>query len=175
MLFLDRSAKDLHSVIIERPLETVWETNECPRDKEISVYTPKLLYTYSNRKIYDIGENTTGIPVIKTQNGVMGKILLKISEELKNCDLDDEYMHEQFFNIICDGCERLVSPIFTWLGGRYLSIKGDCELIEFKRIHSDVKIDSTFYMRTVGWISCMHICKHCVKKCFIYPVQYRLI
>ena len=141
--------------VLARPLETEYVFTDCPHDRVMSVIHPKLLWKKGNRAVYDLGKNTSVIPVLRATEG-SDEIIFNGSEELlENGDLDPAFIHRQHHLSIRTGGKSVeCSPLFTWYAARYFCIEGDAELLEMREVRSDVRATSDFACgnETLNWI-----------------------
>lgn len=131
---------ELRNVIEEKPLDTEYYFTDCPRDHVMESVIPKLIYSDGTRSIYDIGRNTSAIPVVKGK----GEVKIKVSESILDGRLDPDYMHDQYFNINFGDTESTAAMLFTWLAFRYIEVEGDAALERIDIIHADVAVNSDF-------------------------------
>ncbi len=120
--------------------------------------TPKLIKQGDNYKIYDLGVNTTGYPIIKTE-GKKNILLECVYSEEKTVEneLDENHIFAQKSTFITDGREKHYLR-FTWHGFRYFKVSVS-DKIEFSCdsvavVHADVKHTSEFTCNeeTVQWL-----------------------
>lgn len=122
---------------------------DCPANKVIRTVEAKLVKQTDSYKIYDVGENLTGVPVILSSGIVGDKIVCTYSEEiLENGELNPKniFCQESIF-FTDDRKEHKLR--FTWHGFRYLKIASekqdnglDCKVCEV--VHADIKNTSGF-------------------------------
>ncbi len=120
--------------------------------------TPKLIKEGEKYKIYDVGINTTGYPVIMTE-ARKNVVLECVYSEEKTADneLDEKQIFAQKSTFLTD--ERREHYIrFTWHGFRYFKVSAS-EDIDFSCdkvaiVHADVKHTSKFTCNeeTVNWL-----------------------
>ncbi|MBO4594410.1 MAG: alpha-L-rhamnosidase N-terminal domain-containing protein [Clostridia bacterium] len=144
------SWENLPNVVIEKNLDTEYYFSDCPRDKKIKTLIPTLVKDGGVYKVYDLGINTTGIPVIKGA----GEANCLFSESLRDNDIDEKYIHGQYFIVRFGNGTDTASPYFTWLACRYVKVVGNAELVRFDVVHSDVKVTSDFKCDddTLNWL-----------------------
>lgn len=128
-----------------------------PLNNIIRIEKPKLILEKDNYKIYDVGRNITGFPVVLGKITKGRKIDCYYSEEFVDNDLDSETSYKQHTSFICDGrnehCLR-----FTWHGFRYFKIVCDeIEKINVEQccvVHAAVKNTSEFVCdnNILNWI-----------------------
>lgn len=137
------SDADWNSVELTEMPDTRYEYMFSPADRIAGRLKPRIIYSDSDKKIYDVGENITGWAYINVGKSTE-LIKVRFSEEIENGLLDDEKCYDQFFNIIPDGNERIVHPLFTWHGFRYVEVSGDAEMVDCAVIHANVPISTDF-------------------------------
>ena len=153
----DYDASDLPNAVPAPPLseETVYDMIDCPVDKVAKVIKPTKLPEENGIAYYDVGENTTGYPIIRLTAPKGERVTLTFYEEmLPDGSTDDRFNHGQHFSVISDGKGREVRAEFGWYGFRYFTVEGDAEPVEIRVVHSDVKVTSTFECDndTLNWI-----------------------
>ncbi len=120
--------------------------------------TPKLIKEGKNYKIYDVGINTTGYPIITTdacKNVVLECVYSE--ERTEDNELDENHIYAQKSTFLTDG-RREHFIRFTWHGFRYFKVVTSepmdfsCEKVAI--VHADVKRTSTFICdeETVNWL-----------------------
>ena len=134
----------------------------CPADRVIRTVTPVLLREDGDKKIYDAGENISGVVRVTASAPAGTRICLRFAENWNGQDLDyhstgaedyvctsgcKQYMEDVF---ICDGKERTFEPLFTWHAFRYFSVTGPVDGLEVKVIHSNTPVNSTFHSDAEG-------------------------
>ena len=126
-------------------------------DRKIRSLSPKLVTTIGNRKIYDAGENISGLVRVYTRAPYGSRIHLRFAENLtEQQDLDFrstggighsctsgrlQIMEDTF---ITDGKARVFEPKFTWHAFRYFDIVGEFDDLEVAVIHSDCPLTAQF-------------------------------
>lgn len=131
-------------------------------DRIIRTISPKLIAEEGGRKIYDAGENISGIVRIKTNAAAGSKIILRFAEELSSSNALNfestgaghkcssglpQIMTDTF---ICDGTPRSFEPSFVWHAFRYFDVEGDIDSAEVLVIHSDTDVTSSFESSSEG-------------------------
>lgn len=161
--------------------ETEYYIQDCPTDKVIRHIKPKLIKESDGVRIYDMGENITGTPIIKSSGNAGTVVKLLVSERLdKDGNIEGYTNHMQKADFITDGTDRAYSLSFCWFGFRYASVTDNAEIVDCQVIHSDVAVTSAFkcsneqlnwlydaYIRTQ--LDNMHMsipsdCPHCEKR-----------
>ena len=135
-------------VEVEEPYAE-YRLNTCPPDRIIRWITPVLIKETQDYKIYDMGENITGFPVIHSQALKNQIITCEHSESItEGLDLDESHIYEQKSVFKTD--ERTEHHIrFTWHGFRYIKISttGKLENLHCEKcavVHADIRNTSTF-------------------------------
>lgn len=147
------------AIVVEEELDSKYLMKDCPSEKIIRYITPKLIKEGAGYKIYDVGENTTGFPIIKSSSINGDTIECMYGEVLDEDDEVNEFhSYSQKSVFITDGrTEHYIR--FTWHGFRYFKIsteKGDNDIScsSVAVVHADVKNTSTFNCSddTINWI-----------------------
>ena len=139
----------------------------CPQigtpDRCVRTIRPIHIATMEDgRKIYDAGENISGVVRVHTSAPWGSRISLRFAENLteaKDLDTDStgsfypclsgryQLMADSF---ICDGTKRSFEPKFVWHAFRYFDIAGDFDDLEVLVIHSDCAVTSQFNSPSEG-------------------------
>ena len=125
-------------------------------DRVIRTLSPKCIATFGSRKIYDAGENISGLVRVHTSAPSGSRIALRYAENI-TADMELDFgstgcsypctsgryqiMADTF---ICDGTVRAFEPKFVWHAFRYFDIVGDFDDLEVLVIHSDCPVTSRF-------------------------------
>ena len=143
------------NAVCARAPETEYAFSDCPADCVIRTLPVTQTYAVDDVKAYDCGINTTGWPVLKIRAPKGERVEVEFSEE-KNEDgsIDPKFLFRQYFHIISDGMERIVRPDLTWFGFRYVSVKGDAEVLCVEVVHTNVEVTSAFHSdnELLNWI-----------------------
>lgn len=131
-------------------------------DKHIRTISPKLLGTADGKKIYDLGENISGVVRVTTSAPAGEKITLRFAENI-NPDLSLSFrstganwklpsgkyqiMQDEF---ISDGTARVFEPKFVWHAFRYFDVEGEIDGAEALVIHSDTEVTAELYSSSEG-------------------------
>ncbi len=125
----------------------------CPSDRVLqTIRNPKIIYTFGDTTIYDIGENLAGFAVLKFPNrsGANRRILVRYAENL-NEDGSLNFHSTGGRNRIsmdefCSGDDNdlLLYPRFLWHAGRYIEVRGEHEFVAFCLAASDVRQTAEF-------------------------------
>lgn len=126
-------------------------------DKIIDERKPQLIAEKNNKKIYDVGENISGIVALKTSAPKGSVVTLRFAENINSdCELDfystgadftsnsgKRQIQEDIF--ITDGKpDRCFSPRFVWHTFRYFEVCGDFDELNVYVVHSDTPVTSSF-------------------------------
>lgn len=131
-------------------------------DKVIRTITPKLIGDYDGKKLYDAGENVSGVVEVATSASAGEKIVLQFAERLdgeEHLDFDSaggfivgangkKQIQEDVF--VCDGTVRTYQPKFVWHGFRYFTVTGEIDSACVKVIHSDTPVTAAFESDSEG-------------------------
>ena len=136
--------------------ETEYGFSDCPPDRVERVVTPELIRSDADAKVYDIGLNTTGTPILKLTGGPGETVRVIFAEEkTEDNDVDrDNCCWGQISEFISDGKNREVRLRFTWCACRYFRVEGPAEVLGFARIFTDVKPAASFASSnvTLNWL-----------------------
>ncbi len=134
--------------------ESNFEYSDCPADKVVRKITPTVVSTDAQGTLYDIGINTSGVPVLHFEKGDTSLVELSFSEELKDGALDPFHTGRQSASTVNDGKERDDWMRYTWIACRYIYVKGSAKLVSFWQIHTAVQpaADFTSDNETLNWI-----------------------
>ncbi len=110
--------------------------------------TPRLIKAGANYRVYDMGRNTTGFPILLTSRVRGARLECLYSEEkTEDNELDERYIHRQRSVFLTDG-RREHHIRFTFHGFRYFKVTApegvalDCRRAAI--CHADVKRTATF-------------------------------
>ena len=126
-------------------------------DKIIEEKKPILIAETKGKKIYDVGENISGIVAVKTSTKKGSVVILRFSENIKSEGLLDFYSTGADFKsasgkiqiqedvFITDGKpDRYFKPLFVWHAFRYFEVEGDFDGLNVYVVHSDTPVTSSF-------------------------------
>ncbi len=131
-------------------------------DRHIRTIKPRLLHQRGGRKIYDAGENISGVVRVRTKPGSVGRVTLRFAEVLgADGELDflstggdyicasgrPQIMQDEF---VCDGTARSFTPKFVWHAFRYFDVEGDADDFEVLVIHTDAPLTAKFSSDSEG-------------------------
>ncbi len=131
-------------------------------DKHIRTINPKLLGVVGGKKIYDAGENISGIVRVTTSAPAGEEITLRFAENLcedGSLDFKSTGIHCKVASggaqimrdvFVSDGKTRTFEPKFVWHAFRYFEVEGEIESAEALVIHSDVQVTSEFSSSSEG-------------------------
>ncbi len=144
----------------KKPL-AVFDEQDCIPDKVIRSIKPKVIFEKGKTKVYDLGENISGFPVIKFNKTAEegAKCTVCCAENLKE-DFTLNYRstggdwRKQKDTFIYDGKKKEFNVEFTWHAGRYLRLEGNAKISEYRVLHTDLKkkIDYKSHNETLQWI-----------------------
>ena len=147
--------KVVSNVKVEEYPEKLYR-QRCPSDGIIRKIKPIFIGTDGNRKIYDAGEEISGVVALKT---LSDKVIVRHGEKLENgkinFDTSSGYSDQISTDIYLNARNRKkVFPIFNWSGFRYFDVEGEAEDIEVFVIHSRVRQTATFECgnKTLEWL-----------------------
>lgn len=137
----------------EAPAEDViLLTDELPLVERYSIpvvtheeFRGKLLTTPAGERIFDIGQNLSGLFSLKVNEPKGTKIQLQMGELLQNGNFyrDNLRSAKAQYTYISDGKEHVITPHFTFYGFRYVKVEGVGHLKEedfsVRAIYSDVE------------------------------------
>ena len=125
-------------------------------DRLIRTIAPRLLGECNGKKIFDGGENVSGVVRLSSAAPAGTRITVRFAEEC-NADLSLSFestgslhtsasgraqIQEDVF--ITDGRPRVFMPRFVWHAFRYFEVEGPFDGVEVCVIHSDTPVTSTF-------------------------------
>lgn len=138
------------------PLSTQLSPSIGTPDRVIRTIRPVLLGEREGKKVFDAGENITGVVRLKTSASKGARNVLRFAEECRDeLTLDfasigaghigasgqPQIMEDVF---ITDGLPRVFQPRFVWHAFRYFEVEGPFEEVEVCVIHSDTPVTSAF-------------------------------
>lgn len=127
------------------PPETDYLFSDCPPDRVCNTLEAKQIFKSENTAVYDCGKNMSGYPVLRLSGEKGEKITVVFSEEIMpDGTLNKDFIQDQQISFVCDGTEREVRPLFTWLAFRYFAVYGNAKPVSVEFIHNDVSITSSF-------------------------------
>lgn len=160
---------DPTSVTLEEKQVTICtapETELCEAlgapDKVIRTLCPELLSEKNGKKLYDVGENTSGLVRVTAKNKKGDKITIRFSEEIDEngalafhssggdytCTSGRKQIQQDTF--ICTGNADIFCPKFLWHAFRYFEIEGEFETLEMLVVHADTAVTSSFESSSEG-------------------------
>ena len=133
-----------------------------PRDRMIRSIEPKIIYSFGDRKIYDIGETAAGYAVVVFPSNA------RKNEEAETRYADALHPDGSLNFHYCGGTSRMQRdrfvyddtglkefyPHFTWHAARYIELTGFAEIKEFRVVQTDLPQLSSFTSEneTLNWI-----------------------
>jgi len=141
---------------VEAPaLDTEYEETDCPADRLAESMPAILLKKDEKGSCYDIGKSISGGPVLLLKAKKGEKVTVYFSEAcLEDGSPDPVYHHDQIFDVISDGKERVVRPEFMWFAFRYFRVEGDAEVLACEYYHTDLRVTGFFHSdnATLNWL-----------------------
>ena len=150
----DYDDSHLPNVALADPLETEYFFSDCPRDRVIETYRPKVVAKVGDATVYDVGVNMSGIPVLRS-NGEKCKIKVSFSEELdENGNPEEKHSMWQWFEATVGDKPVEIKNVFSWYAFRYFKVEGAAEVVSVIRTHANVEVTSSFESSdpTLNWI-----------------------
>lgn len=130
-------------------------------DRVIRTITPALLGTANGKRIYDAGENISGVVRVAANAPQGERITLRFSEVLADglaldfASTGADYVCSSGCNqimtdvFVCDGSQRVFEPRFVWHAFRYFEMEGPGEP-EVLVIHSNTPVTARFSSSSEG-------------------------
>lgn len=131
-------------------------------DKLIRTLVPRLLWDRDGRRIYDTGENISGLVRLKVSGGPGERVVLRFSEELTadgSLDFESTGAHYvcvsgrrqiQQDECICGEKPAVFEPRFCWHTFRYFEVEGPGFEPEVLVIHSNAPVTGRFRSDSEG-------------------------
>lgn len=143
--------------------ETALEECFFPSDKVIRTISPKVIYEFGDRKIYDIGELAAGYAVLEFEEHARNneRATLRYADELNpDGSLQFHYtggtsrMQRDHFVYDMRAKGQEFHPHFTWHAARYIEVTGICHIKVYRVIQTDLEKISDFTCdnETLQWI-----------------------
>ena len=151
--FADKEEKPVQ--ILPTPLSEMSEAIGTP-DKVTRRIMPKCIVKTEDKRIYDVGENISGVVRVTSYGQEGEKVTLRFAEVLNedaslnftstgaNCRRANRELQIQTDEFICNGNGNVFEPKFVWHAFRYFEVTGPIALAEVLVIHSACKVTSTF-------------------------------
>lgn len=133
----------------------------CP-DKIITTIAPKLLWEKGGRRIYDAGENISGLVRLRVDGNPRERVVLRFAEELTaDGSLDFESTGARYSctsgqkqiqtdECVCGEEPAVFEPLFCWHAFRYFEVEGPGFDPEVPVIHSDAPVIGHFRSDSEG-------------------------
>lgn len=151
--FADKEEKPVQ--ILEAPVSEMSEAIGTP-DKVMRRIMPRCIAEVDGKRIYDVGENISGVVRVTSYGQEGEKVTLRFAEVLNedaslnftstgaNCRRANKELQIQQDTFICNGKGNVFEPKFVWHAFRYFEVTGPITLAEVLVIHSACKVTSTF-------------------------------
>lgn len=143
-----------NDVFIVDPPKSEFFISDCPADKVIRRIQPRLIKSTPDKKLYDIGENVSALPIFVCP-GEPRTITMRLSEALDSKgEFSETYCHGQQSVFKTDGSARAYRVRFTWNAFRYIEISAPAEVTDCAVVHADVKNTSAFECsnEVINWL-----------------------
>ena len=143
----DYDISELCNVSVCDAPEAEYYIQTCPKDKIHRSIKPTLVKDFGNIKVYDNGENISGVVKMRcTKKGE--RVVMYHTEEInEDCTLNPDSFcganRPQKFEAISDG-KTYMMPHFHWHGFRYFSVEGEAAPVETLVMHADVDVTCDF-------------------------------
>ena len=145
--------------VVESPVPpTEYDLQRSPADRVIRTVRPRMIARKGSAKVYDIGENISGRPLVRSSAPKGETVSLRFAEERTPEGFLDESsvkaLQGMYLVLKTDGKPRTMTSRFTWFASRYIEVTGDAELTGFEEIHADVRASSAFRCAdaTLNWL-----------------------
>ena len=136
--------------------DTILSPEDAPPDRIIRRISPCLLSDNGKRKLYDAGENISGLAVLRVHGAPGEEVHIRFAENLQDGELSFGTTGSSYKSpggkpqimediCICDGEEHLFMPQFVWHAFRYFEVIGPGEPVCVSVIHSDTPVTSSFH------------------------------
>ncbi len=141
--------------------EAILTEQDCPEDRVIRTITPECIFERGSYKVYDLGENVSGYPVIKfsEKSHIGERCTIRFSEELnEDGSLDFRSIggnnRAPVNTITAAKNHEECHTYFTWYGCRYFEVLGNVTVKCFNVVHTDLKQIKEFKSsnETLQWI-----------------------
>ncbi len=148
--------KTERNVKIFSDIESELSLSKGTPDRIIRAVKPVLIGKVNGKKIYDAGENISGVVRAEISIPKGEKVTLRFAEKIKSDNSLDflstgadyktssgipQIMTDVF---VSDGTRRSFTPKFVWHTFRYFEVDGEVDDIEVLVIHSNTAVTSTF-------------------------------
>ncbi len=133
------------NAVLAKPLDTDYAFSNCPPDRVQQRLSAKAIKRGNGYTVYDCRKNISGYPIICLKAKQGGQVRVEFAERINESgDLHEKYTHNQRIEIISNGQERVVRPLFTWFGFRYFTVYGDAEAEQVEVVHANVERAGAF-------------------------------
>ncbi len=135
--------------------KTQYLFSDCPADRVGELIPAVCMGEKDGVQAWDALCNSAALPLLQLTGKKGEKVMVRFTEEL-SCDgwPDTEFSYGQQMEIICDGTDRQVMPLFTWFAFRYILLSGPAKLLGTKKVHTDVAVSAGFESdsETLNWL-----------------------
>jgi len=145
--------------------DIILSPEDAPADRIIRRIQPVLLSDNGERRIYDAGENISGLVSLDVSGMSGDKVRIRFAENVVNGELSFDTTGSEYRSpggrpqimedvCICDGNKHLFMPQFVWHAFRYFEVTGPGEPICVSVIHSDTPVTSSFHSSSpeLNWL-----------------------
>ncbi|MBE6612419.1 MAG: hypothetical protein E7632_08000 [Ruminococcaceae bacterium] len=131
-------------------------------DRHIRTILPREIGSVGGKRIFDCGENISGVVRVTTSASAGSRITLTFAENLgadgaldhgttgHNYRCTSGRPQIQSDSFIADGTARTFEPRFVWHCFRYFDVEGEIDAAEVLVIHSDVPVTAEFDSASEG-------------------------
>lgn len=145
---------------------SILQEQTCPSDRVIRTITPVLIAQKEQRRLYDLGENTT-IRICVTAGGKAGEeIHISYGENKTDEGTVDAASTGTYYKtpkglpqlqqdtFICSDQPHTFCSEYVWHACRYIEVQGDIDDIWAEVVHTDIAVTSSFVCDndTINWI-----------------------
>lgn len=144
-----------HAVEVVPAPDSEYYLQDCPADRVIRHCEPILIQETDTHRLYDVGENISGYPIIRCDSRTPQAILLRVGEErAPEGGLEEARVHWQQSRFQTDGTPRRYHTRFTWNAFRYVEVTKNAVVEDCAVVHSAVAVTSTFSsgQETLNWL-----------------------
>ena len=139
------------NAIPSQPVKTEFCFTDCPCDKVREEITPIIIKKDGDTVVYDIGINTSAIPVFQGRGEAFKAVF---SEELDENGMPEQrHSHGQYFSATPASYQGEIKPQMMYFGFRYFSVTGNATVKKVLTVCADVKDTSSFWCedQTLNW------------------------
>jgi alpha-L-rhamnosidase len=136
--------------------DAILTRQDAPADRVARRLIPRLLSEQDGKRVYDLGENISGILRVRVTGDAGTAVTVRYAENLDdsgmldftstggNTRMSTGKQQVMTDTVLCDGKERVFEPRFVWHAFRYAEIEGAGEAIDALVIHSDTPVIGRF-------------------------------